>query len=131
MELKDYLAAQDWQHFQKIFFQRHWCSNNNITSRLCPLLKPPHRFTCFDLIRSSLVRAGRRPHSAVRDENMDTRSADHSTVFRRYAEHAESMQWTTARLSARRHSRSLRSGSRPSTGSSGSLPAWACRCETP
>jgi hypothetical protein len=98
MDLKDYLAAQDWPAFQRIFFRDVVFGDGDYYERLCPLLNHPSRFACFDLARSSLVVRSAAALHRRKDENINTRWPHHRAVFARYAEHPKSKQWSAARL---------------------------------
>jgi len=98
MDLKDYLAAQNWEAFQRVFFRDVVSGDDDYYERLCPLLNHPSRFACFDLVRTSLVVRSVAAMQRRNDENINTRWPDHRAVFARYAEHPKSKQWSTARL---------------------------------
>ncbi len=98
MQLKDYLAAHNWQAFQRVFFREVVSADDDYYERLCPLLTHPSRFACFDLVRCSLVVRSAATAQRRTDENINTRWPEHRAVFARYAEHPKSKQWNAARL---------------------------------
>lgn len=100
MELKDYLAAQNWQEFQRVFFTDVVSGDDDYYERLCPLLNHPSRFACFDLARCSLVVRNMSGSHGRNDDNINTRWPNHRAVFARYAEHPKSKQWSNDRLLA-------------------------------
>ena len=98
MDPYDYLAAQDWSAFQRVFLRDVVAGDSAHYEKLCPLINHRSRFAVFDLARCSLV-VRATPKAGVRqDENINTRLLDHRCVFARYAEHVKSKQWTTGRL---------------------------------
>jgi hypothetical protein len=98
MELKDYLGAQDWRSFQRIFFRDVVSGDDDYYERLCPLLNHPSRFACFDLVRCSLVVRSVATAQRRSDENINTRWQNHRAAFARYAKHPKSEEWTMARI---------------------------------